>query len=741
MSCKKFVLPLTVILAMVIYCRPAAAYQSLEGDDPQITARKATQEIKVDGELTEADWLNNPSTSEFLNKWPTDTGLAVNQTKAWVLYDEEYLYIAAINYQKKDRLVVKSLKRDNGDYHWSSDGFSVVLDPFNQKTNGFIFGVNAGGARIDGMVSVENSNTRPDLNWDNVWLSSVKTHEDYWVAEIAIPFKSLNYDPESDNWGINFIRNDMNRNEYSTWRRVPLGFPGIDIGHLGVLRLEQTPPPRGKEMVLQPYVAGSANRDYNSAADGSLDADIGLDAKIPLGSSLKLDLTLNPDFSTVDVDRQVTNLTRFSIFFPEKRTFFLENSDLFTSFGTWGLKPFFSRRIGLENGDLIPILFGARVTGNLNSQLRTGFMNVHTNGFESAGPNNYTVAAVQQQLFGRSNIKALITNRTGYNGFNSDGSDFNRTVGAEFNYVSDNSLLRGNLRYHWSRTPEAYDDASFAGATLMYNNGDIYWGVTGDRVGDNYINELGFSSRSFHYDAESDSLMRVGFQFLNPWAGINFRPESDWINTHELSAWTVMSWENNGQPIDRTTSFSYSLRTYRHGSIRASFRNNRVRLLFPTNLIGGDEYLPARTYTYNRVQMSYDSDERGIINWGLNGSAGQFYNGQRTEFGGYLNFRTQPWGNFGVRYVGNKVTLPEQYGETLLHLVGPQAEISFTNTLSWSTFLQFNTQAENFNLNSRLQWRFAAMSDLYLVYNDNYDTDGLRPQTRGLVFKINYWIN
>lgn len=707
-----------------------------------LDAVKINTQVIIDGVLSEAEWSNATITSDFLNKSPIDTGLAVNQTKAWIMYDDDFLYIGAINYQKKEDLVIKTLKRDNSSYHWDSDGFTVVLDPLNKQTNGFLFGVNAAGARLDGMVSIENSRTRPDVNWDNVWYSSVKVHDEYWVAEFAIPFKSINYDTNVEEWGINFVRNDMKRNEYSTWNHVPLGFPGIDIGHLGSLTVKDIPEKRKQGFIIQPYVLGSANKDFQASSNGlQNDIEIGLDAKVPIGQKLKMDLTVNPDFSTVDVDQQVTNLSRFSIFFPEKRAFFLENSDLFGSFGTWGLKPFFSRRIGLNNGEIVPILFGARVTGNVSENLRVGVMNAHTRSVSDLTANNFTVASFQQKLIGRTNVKALFTNKSAFDGASPTGNDFNRTLGAEFNYTSENGYWNGNARYHWSQTEDKLDDASFAGATLMYGDGNKFFGITADHVEDNYINELGFSDRLFQYDAQRDTLVRVGYNFINPWGGFTFRPEADWINSHTISSWMVASGRTNGDFIDRTVSLNYDLNTKDWGGINVSVRNSKVALLFPTNLIGGDELLPVDTYNFSRIAFDYYSDSRGIISGSLNTSFGEFYNGTRTQFGGSLNMRVQPWGNFGVRYVGNKVSLPDNYGETTLHLVGPQAEVSFSNNLSWTSFLQYNTQAENFNVNSRVQWRFASMSDLFIVYNDNYATDNFAVKNRGVVFKMNYWFN
>lgn len=702
---------------------------------------KIDASIQIDGQLDEEAWNGATVTSEFLNKWPRDEGYAVNQTQAWVMYDDDYLYIGAINYQKKEDLVIATLKRDNPSYHWNSDGFSVVLDPYNQQTNGFIFGVNAAGAKMDGIVSLQNSNTRPDVNWDNIWHSAVKVHDEFWVAEFAIPFKSINFDPNVDEWGINFVRNDMQRNEYSTWSHVPQGFPGIDLGHLGTMTLSESLPNKRQRVILQPSVLTSGSQNFEDNEDFDGDIEIGLGAKIPVGSKFKMDLTVNPDFSTVDVDQQVTNLTRFSIQFPERRQFFLENSDLFSSFGTWGVRPFFSRTIGLNEGEVVPILFGSRITGNVNENLRVGAMNVQTRSAGDLDANNYTVFAAQQNVWGRSSFKALFTNRNAYSDNSFNGEDFNRTLGAEYHFIGFDNLIRGNLRYHWSQTQDNLSDASFAGGTIMFDNGSFYVGATADRFGDNFINELGFSNRAFQYDAANDTTMRVGYNYANPWIGYVLRPSNGWINSHEFTLWSVFGYQTDGSFTDRTTSLNYSLYTRDYGGFEFAFRNVREHPIFETDLIGGDEFLPVQTYSYNYFNFAYFSDERGMVSGGADFSYGGFYNGTRLFIGGNLNVRAQPWGNFGVRYVMNKVDLPDNYGKTILHLVGPQTEVSFSRDLNWTTFLQYNTQAENFNVNSRIQWRFAPMSDLFVVYNDNYDTENFGVKNRGVVVKMTYWIN
>tara|TARA_R110000868_G_scaffold408293_4_gene690968 strand:- start:435 stop:2642 length:2208 start_codon:yes stop_codon:yes gene_type:complete len=719
----------------------ATAQEQPEYSNFELSVSKTPEHIVIDGILDEEAWENAAVTSEFLNKYPFDTGVAVNQTVARITYDDENLYIGAIAYQKRENIIVKTLKRDHSEHVWNSESVIITMDPFNQQTNGFVFLVSAAGVQSEGIIKLENSQTRSDFNWNNVWWSDVKVYDDYWTAEIKIPLKSINFDPSVDVWGINFLRKDMHENVWSSWRHIPIAFNAMDLGHQGIMTLEESLKKQKQGILFQPYLLTSGNQNFQEDEDLNTDFDIGLDAKIPIGSTLNMDLTVNPDFSTVDVDQQVTNLSRFSIFFPEKRSFFLENSDLFSSFGTWSVKPFFSRQIGISDGNLVPILFGSRVTGNLTNNLRVGALNVQTRSIDGIGANNYLVGAVQQKLFGRSSIKALVTNRSAFDGTSNTTKDFNRTLGGEFHYSSDDGTLTGNARYHWSQTEEKLNDASFIGATISYDDGKKYAGITADRLGDNFINELGFSSRSFQYDAERDSIIRIGYNFLNGWTGYIFRNVSESINFIDVGVWGVYASELDGKPTDKSRNFYLNINSSKRGVFEFSFKNEEIRLMFPANLIGGEEFLPAKSYLSNSARFNYQTDSRGRLSGTLMSSYGGFFDGTRFELGGSLNVRAQPWGNFGVNYIMNKVELPENYGEATLHLFGPQAEISFSNTLNWTTFMQYNTQAENFNINSRVQWRYAAMSDIYLVYNENYGTENFGVKNRGMVFKMNYWFN
>ena len=697
--------------------------------------------IKIDGVIDESEWSNIEPMSKFINKWPVDSGYAEAQTVVKLTRDNNFLYVSAINYQKREDVVVQTLRRDNGNGHWGSDGFTMVVDPLNQQSSGFIFGVNAGGAQMEGTLTLRGTRTEGDTNWDNKWYSATKIYDDYWVAEMAIPFNALRYDPNNRQWGINFIRHDMKNNVYSTWAQVPIAFNGIDLGHTGSLQWNSPLEPNNGNVILIPYVAGSSTQDFEDDESG-IDGDIGMDAKIALTSSLNLDLTVNPDFSNVDVDQQQTNLTQFSLFFPERRAFFLENSDLFGNYGTWGVTPFFSRRIGLYDGDPVPILFGARITGNLTKSLRVGIMDVQTNETEDLSANNYLVASAQQQVLKRSRIKVLATNRQGINANEgSEQTDYNRSGGLEFDYVSPNGWLTGTAKYHAASNEDELDDNDYYTVGANYNNGKLFWGAFYNHIGENYIPDLGFVPRLEHYDPVEDTTIRVGYDRVNTWIGYSFRPKKGPVNVYEINPWTVQLFQRNGRSLAKTFGLWTQISFKSRNRITIDLSERETRLVVPAEFIEDEEPLPPGLYHNSFYRVEWNSDSRKMISGSISLGRGAFYTGNRTELQTTLNFRRQPWGNFGIRYTQNRVELGEAYGDDVLHLLGPTIDITFTNTMFWTTFLQYNTQSENFNINSRFQWRYLPMSDIFLVYSENYTTTGLDIKNRGVVFKMTYWLN
>ncbi|MEO9805523.1 MAG: DUF5916 domain-containing protein [Reichenbachiella sp.] len=708
----------------------------------QLAIVKTKAEVNLDGILDEELWAKASESSEFINKWPQDTGLALAQTKVKLAYNEEFLYVAAICYQDMDDLVIQSLKRDNTGAFWDSDGFTIGLDPINTKSNGYLFGVNAGGAQMEATLTARQGNTNMDSNWDNKWFSAVRKYEDHWIVEMAIPFKTLRYNQNNRTWGMNLIRNDMKRNVYSTWAHVPIAFDGIELGYFGTLEWDAPPAKSKGNRALIPYISTARSKDHEEGEPVESNLDVGMDAKIALTSSLSLDLTVNPDFSNVDVDQQVTNVSRFSVFFPEKRGFFLENSDLFSNFGTWGVRPFFSRRIGIDDGDQVPIAFGARISGNLTDDLRIGIMDVHTRATSELNPTNFFVGSVQHRIFKRSSVKALFTNKEDYPEENSNTKSFNRTGGAEFNYTSATGKLNGSLRTHWATTEEGLGDNQFLSLNGNYRGPNVRAGFNYNMLGENYIAEMGFTPRLHHYDAELDTTIRIGYHSINPWIGYvwNGNDQTSYRN-RELFTWSVFEYDMDGNLLGRRTSLNGGMIFRNNSRFYFNIRNSTIQLQVPADLIDDDTPLPVGRYDATFFELNYSTNPLKKIFSSTEFNFGQFFNGSRIEFSEEFSLRAQPWGVFSISYRMNKITLAEGYGETILHLLGPKAEISLRNNMWWTTFVQFNTQDENFNINSRLQWRYKPMSDFFLVYSDNYATTDFKTKNRGLVFKLTYWLN
>jgi hypothetical protein len=320
------------------------------GEEPYtLYIKKAKAPIQLDGELNEADWQDAQVATDFFQNFPQDTAFAALQTEVRMTFDGDFLYVGALIRQKRADYIITSLKRDFD--RGATDVFTVNIDPFSDKINGFHFAVSPYNVQREGIIdNGENINT----DWDNKWYSKVRNYDDHWTVEMAIPFKTLRYKATDGRnvWRVGFARNSVKQNELSSWVPVPRQFSPNNLAFAGQLVWEERPPAPGLNVSIIPYLAAGTAQDFEFKlpAEGRFNA--GADVKIAVTPSLNLDLTFNPDFSQVEVDRQLTNLSRFELFFPERRQFFLENEDLFSRFGFPNSRPFFSRRIGLARGTI-----------------------------------------------------------------------------------------------------------------------------------------------------------------------------------------------------------------------------------------------------------------------------------------------------------------------------------------------------------------------------------------------------
>lgn len=714
--------------ALCIWC--ILSFLLSNAQDLQLYASRRIDPIKLDGKLYESTWKAALPISGFTQTFPTDTALAVNQTEVMMAFDDENLYIAAICYADRpdENYVVTSLRRDFD--LGQNDAFQVLINPQNDEANGFSFGVNALGAQREGLVADGGVFGIASV-WDNKWFSEVSIFEDRWQVEMAIPFKTLRYKAGFETWNINFSRNDLNINEISTWAKVPITFNTANLVYHGDLVWEESPPKPGANVSLIPYVMGGANFDYTENPKTTKDlSNIGIDAKVGITPSLNLDLTVNPDFSQVEVDQQVINLDRFNVFFPERRNFFLENGDLFANFGFSKIRPFFSRRIGLSQGQSIPIYGGFRLSGNVTPKLRIGAMSMQTANDDELGTlgQNYTVAAFQQRVLKRSNIAGILVNRFAFDGTDPQKGDYNTIVGMDFNIFSENNYWRGKAFFHQSFS-DGYEKDAFAQAFwLRYNTGKVFLEWNHEYVGENYQADVGFLPRHDYFR-------------LEPIASYTLFPKNrNTINNYSFRAYASIYWNGDWLLTDRVVRPSFTLNFINYSSFGVYYRDLSTYLTEPFDPIREGTPLPVGNYLYRSAGITYQSDFRKPFYYTGGIEYGSFYNGTKLTATSSLRYRFQPWGNVSIEAELNDIRFPEPYESAILALIGPKLDVSLSKSIFFSTFIQYNTQISNLNINTRLQWRIAPMSDLFIVYTDNYSID-FGKTARAFVIKLNYWFN
>ncbi|MES1221714.1 MAG: DUF5916 domain-containing protein, partial [Bacteroidota bacterium] len=720
--------------------------QGVAGSAPafKMNIKKSAAPIKIDGELNDEGWAGIETTSHFYKKFPNDVGEPQRQTEVRTTYDANYIYFAFTAYGASTPLI-QSLKRDIG--HDSNDGIAIIIDPVNQKTNGFFFVLNAYNVQSDDLLSTgSTSNDGLNFSWDNKWLSATKLYPDRWTAEIAIPFKTLRYSPGKTTWGINFLRIDAQTNEYSTWAKVPLNFRSYDLGYTGLLAWDEAPPKAGGNIALIPYITGGVSGDKENNENTKATANAGFDAKIGLSSALNLDLTVNPDFSQIEVDQQVTNLSRYSIFLPERRTFFLENADIFSQYGIEPIRPFYSRRIGLDNdGNKIPILFGARLSGNVTKRTRIGIMNIQTGKKNEYAAQNYSAVSVNQSVLKRSVIKGYFLNRQGFLSSDEKQKDplslYGRNAGVSFDYSNTKGSWGGWSYYNHSFKPGITKNDNYIDLGITHTGRALSAVVEVAEVGTNYYTDMGYVERIENYDALRDTSVRVGFKHLFTEVGYKIFPKKGIFNRHmiELSRYYVLN------PNNSFNEESYELMYYNMmkntSMILINATSDKVQLLYPISFTDKTP-LPVNRYGYNTVSVEYDSDLRKIFSYTISAGGGSFYNGTNRQVKASIKLRSQPHMSVGLQAEYHKLDFPEPYGNNELFLLASRVEINFSTKIFWTTFLQYNTQRNNFNINSRFQWRYKPMSDLFIVYTDNYFTDPFfKNKNRALVFKMSYWLN
>jgi len=708
------------------------------------STHKVAGKMKIDGIADEPDWSKADSVTGFWIQFPRDDAYGTHQTVVKVLHDRDFLYVYAKCFDMTRKIIQPSLKRDLR--YADSDGFGILLDPTHKRTNGYLFFVTPYNSQSESQLS---SLASDNDYWDAKWLSATHIDRDFWTAEIAIPLNVLQFEAGDTTWFVNFVRNDFKENEADVWAHVPINFGRKDLGYTGSMYWDEAPVPKSRNIALIPYTLFSVNKPAPGQQLATA-REAGGDAKLSLSTMLNLVVTVNPDFSQVEADQEIINLTRYNIALPEHRIFFLENSDLFSSYGNDEIRPFYSRTIGLNNGNPVPIIGGVNLTGNPASNYRIGMLDVLTAGGSGLPPQNFLNFNLQRNLFKRSVIKAYFNDKQSFYGAAHQKSDtginkYGRDAGIETNFTSGSGVWSEWNGYHLSWKPGLNKNRSYLQSGGMYSGRHLTLFTDLYSVGTDYYADLGFTPRLINYDAVKDTSIRLGYeQWHSEVTYIFYSPKSKWISDIQLQteSFLIYNPDYTFNTSNQFARFKIDLKNTGFLSFQAVF--NSLNLLFPTRFFSDTDYvpLPLTHYHYNQYAISASTDPRKILVFTTSLTAGGFYNGKYDQVVSSLLFQLQPHFNITATAEYDHITFPSPYGHGDFLLLSPHLEIGLTTKLSWTTYLQYNTQVNNININSRLQWQFKPLSNLYIVYTSNYL---IAPVTsnlnRSLVVKLNYWFN
>ena len=696
-----------------------------------VSAVRISESISLDGRLDEPAWALASPAKDFIQWGPRPGEPATEQTDVRFLYDDDNLYVGVICFDSDPtNLVISGLQED---FIFSqSDNVALVLDSLHDRRSGFLFGVNPAGAKRDSQIS---NNGQFNNDWDAVWDAKTTTNDEGWIAEFVIPFKTLRFSQSPfQEWGVNMSRFVVRKSEESEWSPLPVRYRVSRISQAGTLiGLEGIR--QGRNLKVKPFVTAGVTQVRG--ADGQIqtlrslkkakDYDGGFDAKYSLTPSLTLDATYRTDFAQVEVDQQQVNLTRFNLFFPEKREFFLENAGTFNFGGGRrgaNLVPFFSRTIGLDRGTPIPIVGGARVSGQAG-RYDVGFLTMKTESFtkkteefpdgQTLPSNNYLVGRIKRNFSTSSWIGALVTNRD-----STLPGDYNRVYGADMHFQFydrlefDSYLLR-------SETPGKSGKDQARKFRTEWRDDELVIGAEYNSVQTNFNPQMGFIRRK-------DVTQYSGnFSWLPRLRGS--RTIRNLIFTTNLDYYEG----GNGKVETRTQDVDLGIQFLDNGRINFSINENFDRLV-DTFLIRADLPIAPGDYRYREYSMRFNTNQARRFSGSGNVSVGEFWDGHRKSFGGSLGLKPDHHLNVDLDYRYDRVNLPN--GSFTTSLVGARFLYGFTPRAILKAFFQYNADTHQLSSNIRFNVIHHPLSDLYLVYNDRRSTDTGQLVERAFIVKL-----
>ena len=688
---------------------------------------KTSERITVDGELNEASWGQTGVAGNFIQNEPQVDQPASEATEVRVLYDHDNLYIGIVALDSEPgRVIVNDLRKDF--VHEQGDTVEIILDTFHDQRNGYVFAVNAAGAKWDAQTTNEGRQT--DANWDAIWTVETRTGAEGWTAEIAIPFKTLKFrEANVQTWGINFQRRLRRKNEDSFWSPLPRIYDLNRVSLAGTLEeLEGIQP--GASLRIKPYAVST----FGQFAGGrrNLVGDVGVDVKYGLTAGLTWDFTYNTDFSQVEADEQQINLTRFNLFFPEKREFFLENSGIF-AFGGDGRREFmqsddlilfFSRRVGLsENGSPIPILGGTRLSGRAG-QWELGFLNIQQEKFGATPAANFTVARVRRNIFASSDIGVMVVNKDSV-----DSPHFNRVLGADANFRFGQAL---SVDSYWAKSfvPGGGGDKKDMGGRIGVNYRDSLWDFRSayTSVQEDFVDEMGFTPR-------------LGIRKMKGFGGRLVRPERLRGFVREFNIHSNYEFVLDREGTFESQSINYHLATRFQDSswMEAGYETSleRFREGFVINR-NRNIAIPPGAYRFNEWFVVARSDESKRVSGEASYRLGGFYSGYRHQYQLIGRLRWSYKLNTSVEYTHNNISLPE--GRFKTNLLATRVDYSFSTNMFLNALIQYNNDSRQWSSNVRFNIIHRPLSDFFLVYNERRHSISGDLIDRALIAKFTYMI-
>ncbi len=713
------------------------------GAEPSVSAVRVEDPPVVDGRVNEQEWEAAPVASDFLQQRPVLGAPATEKTEVRFLYTQDALYIGVICFDSEPDKIVDTQSRRDGNLG-DSDSILIILDTYHDHQNGFLFGTNPSGIQYDaqilnegvsggrasgtgGVGSSATSTTSQgnvaavNLNWNVAWTVRTARTERGWEAEMEIPLKSLRFkdSQEPQQWGLNVMRNVRRKNEQSFWAEIPQAYSIYRLsqaGELDSLEVHST-----RNFKVTPYVLLGPEKDY-TLSDSDFNNAVGLDVKYGLTSTLTLDVTVNTDFAQVEVDDEQINLTRFNLFFPEKRSFFLENAGTF-AFGTpREMDLFFSRRIGIEDGREVPIRAGVRLTGKID-RFNLGILSIQTGNDEDlVAGQNFFVGRIRREFRTRSSLGVIFTNRDN-SGELLGGSAYNRAWGTDLQLgFGEHLILTSYLAKSYSPGVSGDD---YAGNIFAEYRSDLWrFEARYMEIQDNFNPELGF-------------VPRRGFR--RPRLGFAFTPSPE--------SGPVRQWNPHGS-VTRHYGFDGLLETERQhwdleirltngGSVGITTNRNYEFLREPFDPHPGVT-VPAGIYRFNEYNLFVGSDPSASIFGDLNVNLGGFFEGDLKSYGTSLGFRTGP--QFITTFSFVTTDVKADWGNFNTNLARLRINYSFTPYRFIQTFFQYNSRSQEFSSNIRFGLTNTAGTGLYVVYNETYETPGeaFDPLERAFFVKYSY---